>query len=133
MHKSLHMKQDSRCFKISNQAATSTSHPLTWPLEVVEAIVAVEETEAATAGVVVLVGATLLEQTQEDKALPSRSAKFVIDLTTLLLSVGIGLRRITSPTTTKTMQGSRHLDIVWTRIGMLTAAPLIISLANLTS
>jgi hypothetical protein len=80
-----------------------------------------------------LVGATLLEQTQEDKALPSRSAKFVTDLTALLLSVGIGLKRITSPTTTTRMQGLRHLDMVWTRIGMLTAALLIISLANMTS
>jgi hypothetical protein len=95
---------------------------------------AVEETEVAVAGAVVLVGPTILEQTQEDKAPPSLSAKFVIDLTTMLLSVGIGLKRITSPTTTRRrMQGSRHLDMVWTRIGMLTAAPLTISPANLTS
>jgi hypothetical protein len=62
--------------------------------------------------------ATILQETiLEDKALPNRSARFVTNLITPLLSVGTGLKRTSSPTITR-MQDIQQ-PMVLTLIGML--------------
>jgi hypothetical protein len=72
------------------------------------------------------------EQIQEDKAPPNQGVRSVTNLTILLLSVGIGLKKNFSPTATR-VQGSWRQDMALIQIGMLTVEPLIISLASLTS
>jgi hypothetical protein len=69
------------------------------------------------AGILVDATIALLGTTLEDRALPSRSAKFAINLTMPPLSVGIGLKRTSSPTTARVQDTQR--PTVLTKIGML--------------
>jgi hypothetical protein len=100
----------------------------------VEEIVAEEQIAAVVVGAVALVGVGAIppEQIQEDKAPPNQGVRSVTNLTILLLSVGIGLKKNFSPTATR-VQGSWRQDMALIQIGMLTVEPLIISLASLTS
>jgi hypothetical protein len=67
-----------------------------------------------------LMGATMSLPgiTLEDRVLPSRSGKSVINLTTPPLSVGIGLKKISSPATTTRMQDIQRPTVL-TQIGTL--------------
>jgi hypothetical protein len=103
-------------------AASNTSRRPTWLIGAVVALVAAAVVKTVVVEEVAgtLMGATMSLPgiTPEDKVLPSRSAKFVINLTTPPLSVGIGLKKISSPVKTTRLQDIQRPTLL-TPIGTL--------------